>query len=59
MKIYSKSNPTQALTNEEILYEVNRDRSEEWQDYDLADLENNPKEILEWIDPQYFNIYKD
>ena len=45
-----------SLSNEQILEEVNRDRSEEWTAYDLEDLQRNPCEVLDWIDRQYFFV---
>ena len=40
-------------TAEQVLEEVNRDRSDEWQDYTLEDLEEYPDEVLEWIEYAY------
>ena len=40
-------------TAEQVLEEVNRDRSDEWQDYTLEDLEECPDEVLEWIEYVY------
>jgi hypothetical protein len=37
-------------TAQNLLDEVNRDRSSEWTDYTLTDLENCPYEVLEWIE---------
>ena len=34
----------------ELLEEVNRDRSDEWTDYDMTDLEDCLYEVLEWIE---------
>ena len=34
----------------ELLEEVNRDRSSEWTDYDLEDLEDGLYDVLEWIE---------
>ena len=34
----------------ELLEEVNRDRSDEWTDYDMTDLEDCLHEVLEWIE---------
>jgi len=34
----------------ELLEEVNRDRSNEWTDYDLEDLEDGLYDVLEWIE---------
>ena len=44
------------LTDTEILAEVNRDHSDEWEDYTMLDLQTTPDEVVEWIDPQYFII---
>ena len=44
------------LSNDEILAEVNRDRSQEWTDYDKNDITYHADEVLEWLDPQYFEI---
>jgi hypothetical protein len=44
------------LSHTEILVEVNRDHSDEWQDYDEADLNWMPDEVLEWLDPQYYEV---
>jgi hypothetical protein len=40
-------------TAEQVLEEVNRDRSDGWQDYTLEDLEEYPSEVLEWIEHMY------
>lgn len=42
------------LTAKEILEEVNRDRSEEWQPYNMADLFFSPLDLLDWLDPQFY-----
>jgi len=55
MKVIDKHTGKE-LNRAEILEEVNRDRSDEWQDYTPEDLEQTPGEVLEWIDPQYFLI---
>jgi len=44
------------LTDIEILAEVNRDHSDEWEEYTMHDLNTTPDEVVEWIDPQYFII---
>lgn len=48
----------QKLNNDEILFEINRDRSEEWQDYTLEDLfdSNVLDNALSWIDTDYYEI---
>ena len=55
MKVIDRHTRKQ-LSYAEILEEVNRDRSDEWEDYDRADLDTTPEEVLEWIDPQYFEV---
>ena len=40
-------------TEDQLLYEVNRDRSTEWQDYTIEDLQRIPKEVIEWLDGNY------
>jgi hypothetical protein len=45
-----------ALNDKEILNEVNRDRSSEWQDYTLEDLKENASEVLYWIDLDYYEV---
>ena len=44
------------LSYNEILDEVNRDRSEGWSDYSMEDLLNTPEEVLDWIDLQYHEV---
>ena len=44
------------LSDEEILAEVNRDRSEGWWAYDMNDLRNYTDDVLDWIDEQYFIV---
>ena len=44
------------LSYTEILVEVNRDRSDEWEDYNKVDLDKLPEEVLEWLDPQYYEV---
>lgn len=55
MKVIDRHTRKQ-LSHAEILEEVNRDRSDEWEDYDMTDLDTTPEEVLEWIDPQYFEV---
>jgi hypothetical protein len=45
-----------ALTDSEILDEANRDHTSEFSDYTFEDLETSPEDVLDWIDPQYFDI---
>lgn len=45
-----------SLTDIEILLEVNRDKSAQWTPYDANDLIFYPQEVLEWIDPNYYQI---
>jgi hypothetical protein len=44
------------LTDEEIIEEVNRDRSEEWQPYTIKELHDAPFEVTAWIDSNYYHI---
>lgn len=44
------------LTHKQILFEVNRDRSEEWQAYTRYDIRVWPNDILMWIDPEFYII---
>ena len=44
------------LTKAEILEEVNRDRSEGWQNYVMEDFETMPEDLVDWIDPQYYEV---
>lgn len=46
----------QVLADYEILDELNRDRSDEWSEYNLDDLHKNPKETLFWIDTEYYEV---
>ena len=55
IKVISKDTGKQ-LTDSEILAEVNRDRSDEWTDYNINDLYNAPSEVLDWIDRAYFDV---
>ncbi len=55
MKVINKHTGKE-LSHAEILEEVNRDRSDEWQDYNEDDLNRIPNEVFEWIDPQYFEV---
>jgi hypothetical protein len=55
MKVIDKHTGRE-LSHAEILEEVNRDRSDEWSNYNGLDLKETPAEVLEWIDPQYFHI---
>ena len=45
-----------ALNDKEILNEVNRDRSSEWQEYTLEDLKETASEVLYWIDVDYYEV---
>jgi len=47
---------SQILTDLEILNEINRDRSEEWTNYDLNDLKENFEETTDWIDRIYYEV---
>jgi hypothetical protein len=55
MKVIDKHTGRE-LSHAEILEEANRDRSDEWSNYNGLDLKETPAEVLEWIDPQYFDI---
>ena len=44
------------LTDDEILKEINRDRSAEWTNYDIEDLYGNAKDTLSWIDTEYYQV---
>jgi hypothetical protein len=37
-------------TAQELLEEVNRDRSDDWTAFTIEDLENSPYDVLEWIE---------
>ena len=45
-----------SLTDSEILAEVNRGHSDEWQDYTLDELQTVPHEVTAWLDPQFYII---
>ena len=44
------------LSHQEILAEVNRDRSDEWQPYTEEDLICAPNDLADWIDPTYYEV---
>lgn len=44
------------LTDDQILFEVNRDHSAEFIPYTIEDLKTMPEDILDWIDTQYFEV---
>ena len=44
------------LTDEEIIAEVNRDRSDEWSPYTVEELRTNPDDVLEWIDLKFYEV---
>lgn len=44
------------LSPQEILAEVNRDRSDEWQPYTEEDLICSPNDLADWIDPTYYEV---
>ena len=48
MKVINKHTGKE-LSHAEILEEVNRGRSDEWQDYNEDDLRETPDEVLEWV----------
>jgi hypothetical protein len=41
---------TWVWTAQELLEEVNRDRSDDWTPFTMQDLENSPYDVLEWIE---------
>jgi len=41
---------TWVWTAQELLEEVNRDRSDDWTAFTIEDLENSPYDVLEWIE---------
>jgi len=41
---------TWVWTAQELLEEVNRDRSDDWSAFTMQDLENSPYDVLEWIE---------
>jgi len=45
-----------ALTDAEILAEVNRDRSDDWNEYTQSDLQSTTSDVLDWIDTQYYDV---
>jgi hypothetical protein len=46
----------QILTDEQIIAEVNRDRSDEWLVYTIDELKKTPHEVLYWIDDNYYEV---
>ena len=48
----------QRLSYNEILDEVNRDRSEGWSAYTLDDLITMPDDVIDWLDLQYYEVHK-
>ena len=44
------------LSDDDILIEVNRDRSDEWTDYTIEDLKLATKDVLGWIDETYYEV---
>lgn len=44
------------LTHKQILAEVNRDHSDEWQEYTQYDIRAWPNDVLSWIDPEFYFI---
>lgn len=49
-------NTNKPLNNHEILIEVNRDRSEDWTNYDINDITYHADEVLEWLDLNFYEI---
>jgi len=54
-KVINKDN-NQVLNDSQVLFEVNRDRSSEWLNYTLEDLQENASEVLQWIDLDYYTV---
>ena len=44
------------LNDQEILAEINRDRSEGWTDYTLQDIATMPEDVIDWIDTKYYEV---
>lgn len=44
------------LTDAEILAEVNRDRSDDWIEYNQFDLQNSTSDVLDWINTEFFDV---
>jgi hypothetical protein len=44
------------LTDVEILYEANRDHSDQFEAYTLEDFKLSPEDVFDWIDPQYYEV---
>jgi hypothetical protein len=55
MRIIDKHTGKQ-LTDLEILEEANRDHSDQFIPYTMEDLKTAPVDILDWIDPQYYEV---
>ena len=55
MRVFDKQTSRQ-LSDAEIIEEVNRDRTEEWQPYTELDLKKFPSDILDWIDLTYYEV---
>lgn len=49
-------NTGKKLTAKQILAEVNRDRSDDWKDFDNKDLQGSSSDVLEWLNPEFFEI---
>jgi hypothetical protein len=45
-----------ALTDAEILAEINNNDIDGWIDYDQADLDDEPIQVLEWLDENYYEV---
>jgi len=45
------------LSLNDVLNEVNRDRSGEWTDYNMDDLITAPDEVIAWIDRAYYDVF--
>lgn len=44
------------LTDEAIIFEVNRDTTSGWTKYTLEDLHANPTVVLYWVDDEYYSV---
>jgi hypothetical protein len=55
MKVIDKFTGEQ-LNDQEILNEVNRDRSDTWQSYTYADLKNARDDVLNELDQDFYTV---
>ena len=47
------------LTDAEILAVINDNDIDGWSDYDQADLDHEPIQVLEWLDENYYEVSYD